>query len=81
MTTPVMLSDGEYTAVADKGAKTMNVYNLKGKAYTVNTEGVITTFAINPLGYSVVMCQSSGKVIIQHFVILQTERLHLRVVM
>ena len=60
MTTPVMLSDGEYTAVADKGAKTMNVYNLKGKAYTVNTEGVITTFAINPLGYSVVMCQSSG---------------------
>ena len=58
MTTPVMLSDGEYTAVADKGAKTMNVYNLKGKAYTVNTEGVITTFAINPLGYSVVMCQS-----------------------
>ena len=38
MTTPVMLSDGEYTAVADKGAKTMNVYNLKGKAYTVNTE-------------------------------------------
>ena len=61
MTTPVMLSDGEYTAVADKGAKTMNVYNLKGKAYTVNTEGVITTFAINPLGYSVVMCQSSGE--------------------
>ena len=61
LTTPVMLSDGEYTAVADKGAKTMNVYNLKGKAYTVNTEGVITTFAINPLGYSVVMCQSSGE--------------------
>lgn len=61
MTTPVMLSDGEYTAVADKGAKTMNVYNLKGKAYTVNTEGAITTFAINPLGYSVVMCQSSGE--------------------
>lgn len=61
MTTPVMLSDGEYTAVADKGAKTMNVYNLKGKVYTVNTEGVITTFAINSLGYSVVMCQSTGE--------------------
>lgn len=59
MTSPVMLSDGEYTAVADNGAKTMNVYNLKGKLYTVNTEGKITTFAVNPMGYSVVICQSS----------------------
>lgn len=61
MTSPIMLSDGEYTAVADKGAKTMNVYNTKDKVYTVNTEGTITTFAVNPTGYSVVICQSSGE--------------------
>ncbi len=57
MTSPVMLSDGEFCAVADNKSKTVNVYNLTGKLYTVTAGGDITTFAVNPIGCCAVVCR------------------------
>lgn len=58
MTSPVMLCDGEYSAVADNKSKTVNVYNLTGKLYSVTAGGDITTFTVNPIGCCAVVCKT-----------------------
>lgn len=59
MVSPVMLNDGNYMGVADVKNKLLNVYNKTGKVYSVETEGNITSFAINPLGATAVICKNS----------------------
>jgi hypothetical protein len=61
MSSPVMLVDNKCAAVADLKGKLLNVYNTKGKLYSKNLEGAITTFAVNPIGYSAVMCQNTAE--------------------
>ncbi len=58
MASPVMLCDGEYSAVADNKSKTVNVYNLSGKLYSITAGGDITSFAVNPQGCCAVVCKS-----------------------
>ncbi len=57
MSSPYMLCDGDYAAVADSGSKTVNVYDKSGKLYQVSAAGPITTFAVNPLGCCAVVCK------------------------
>ncbi len=58
MTSPVMLRDGEFCAVADNKSKTVNVYDLTGKLYSVTAGGDITTLAVNPIGCCAVVCKA-----------------------
>lgn len=57
MTSPDMLCDGEYAAVADNKSKIVNVYNLTGKLYSITAAGNITSFAVNPIGCCAVICK------------------------
>ncbi len=57
MSSPYMLCDGDYAAVADSGSKTVNVYDKSGKLYQISAAGPITTFAVNPLGCCAVVCK------------------------
>ncbi len=57
MTSPNMLCDGEYAAIADSKSKIVNVYNLTGKLYSITAAGNITSFAVNPIGCCAVVCK------------------------
>ncbi|MDO5387674.1 MAG: DUF5711 family protein [Clostridia bacterium] len=57
MSSPYMLNDGGYAAVADSNSKTVNVYDKTGRLYQISTAGEITTFAVNPIGCCAVVCK------------------------
>lgn len=59
-TAPVIINDGSYTAVADDKGRQLNVYNTNGRLYSVTTEGSILYFAVNPMGYSLVIYQGNN---------------------
>lgn len=59
MVSPSMLADGNFVGVADIKNKVLNVYSETGKVYSLETDGNITSFAINPLGATAVICRNS----------------------
>ncbi len=61
MVSPAMLADGDFIGVADIKNKVMNVYSKKGKVYSIDTDGNITSFAINPLGASAIICKNTSE--------------------
>ncbi|HAG04265.1 MAG TPA: hypothetical protein DCG28_02385 [Lachnospiraceae bacterium] len=59
LNSPVLLTDGGFAGVADENGHTLSVYNSSGKLYSCSTDGAITTFAVNPKGYSGVIYQNN----------------------
>lgn len=59
MVSPAMLADDNFVGIADIKNKVLNVYSETGKVYSLETEGNITSFAINPQGATAVICRDS----------------------
>lgn len=76
MTSPVMISEGNIIAVGEFKNRSVYIFNEKGKMYNIQTELPIEQFAINKLGYLVVIMKdvnmykinlynSSGKILLE----------------
>lgn len=60
MTSPVVVSEGGYTAVAEMMGRSVRVYNDAGLLYTVSTSGSVVRAALNENGYlSLILFQSA----------------------
>lgn len=55
MTSPIVVSEGKYTAVADLMGRTVKVYNEDGVAYSLTTDSSISRISLNVNGYLAVM--------------------------
>lgn len=51
MTSPVIVGEGDITAVAELLGRTIRVYNQKGLMYTVQTQDPVVQMAVNADGY------------------------------
>lgn len=58
MVSPAILYDGNFVGLADIKNKVFNLYGLEGKVYSLETDGNITAFAVNPLGACAIVCKN-----------------------
>ena len=78
LNSPVLISDGNITAVTELKNRTAYVFNEKGKMYSVQTNGEIVHFSINKLGnlaliineqdrYTVNLYNTKGEIILSRY--------------
>lgn len=61
MTSPYMSYDGRIVGVSEKLGNTVNVYDEKGKLYSVNTKLPITSFSVNKGGFVSIIIKDEEK--------------------
>ena len=67
MTSPTVVTGGDYSAVVDILGKTAKVYNASGLAYSIQTEDAITNMGLNKNGHSVVVLNGKSDYRVQAY--------------
>lgn len=58
MVSPYMTAEEDIIGVSDENGRILNIYNSKGKLYSINTENIIISFSINKNGFCSVISQN-----------------------
>lgn len=67
MTSPTVVTGGDYSAVVDILGKTAKVYDASGLAYSIQTEETISNMALNKNGHSVVVLNGKNDYRVQAY--------------